>query len=234
MEGMDPLGPTVDPAPRPRPEHAAIAGASVTLEPLAAAHAEELWPAAEQAAESWRWLPVGPFSDRAAFAGYLRFMAVSKGELVWAVRPHGADGRPGPAAGWLALLDIRPADAAIELGNIWFPPGLARTRAATEAMFLLLDLAFRLGYRRVSWKCNTLNAASRRAAERLGFRFEGVLRAHMVVRAHRRDTAYFSLLEEEWPERRAAISHWLRDANFCASGHARESLPRLRALHDAA
>ena len=234
MSAADSLGEPVDPAPRPRPEHALITGSSVTLEPLAAAHAEDLWPAAQQAADSWRWLPFGPFADRAAFAGTLRFMAVSKGELVWAVRPHGADGRPGPAAGWLALLDIRPADAAIELGNIWFPPGLARTRAATEAMFLLLDLAFHLGYRRVAWKCNTLNTASSRAAERLGFRFEGVLRAHMVVRAHRRDTAYYSLLDAEWPERRAALAHWLRDANFDAAGRALESLQRPKDHHAAA
>jgi RimJ/RimL family protein N-acetyltransferase len=234
MEKTDPLGQPVDPAPRSRPEHAPIAGATVTLEPLAAAHAEALWPLARDAAESWRWLPFGPFAERAAFAGYLRFMAASKGELVWAVRPHDADGRPAAAAGWLALLDIRPADAAIELGNIWFPPGLARTRAATEAMFLLLDLVFRLGYRRVSWKCNTLNTASRRAAGRLGFRFEGVLRAHMVVRAHRRDTAYYSLLEDEWPERRAAITHWLRDANFDASGQAVEGLQRPKDQHDTA
>ncbi|WP_043359915.1 GNAT family N-acetyltransferase [Belnapia sp. F-4-1] len=234
MSETDLLGQPVDPTPRPRPEHAPITGTSVTLAPLATAHAEELWPIARDAPESWRWLPFGPFADRAAFAGTLRFMAVSKGELVWAVCPHDADGRPGHAAGWLALLDIRPADAAIELGNIWFPPGLARTRASTEAMFLLIDLAFSLGYRRIAWKCNTLNTASCRAAERLGFRLEGVLRAHMVVRAHRRDTAYFSLLDDEWPERRAAIAHWLRDANFDASGQALERLHRPKDQHDTA
>ena len=234
MSGTDPLGEAVDPTPRPRPDHVAITGASVTLEPLQAGHADALWPAAEAASESWLWLPFGPFDSRAAFAGYCRFMAVSKGELVWAVRPHGADGQPGPAAGWLALLDIRPADAAIELGNIWFPPGLARTRAATEAMFLLLDLAFRLGYRRVSWKCNTLNTASCRAAERLGFRFEGVLRAHMVVRAHRRDTAYYSLLDGEWPERRTAIARWLHGGNFDSAGRAIERLERPKDPHGTA
>ncbi|SDB72030.1 GNAT family N-acetyltransferase [Belnapia rosea] len=226
MSGTHALGEPADPTPRPRPEHAVIRGASLTLEPLAARHADELWEVARDAPDSWMWLPLGPFADRAAFAGYLRFMAVSKAELVWVVRPHGPDGEPGPAAGWLALLDIRPADAAIELGNIWFPPGLARTRAATEAMFLLLDHAFRLGYRRMAWKCNTRNTASCRAAERLGFRFEGVLRAHMVVRAHRRDTAYYSMLDSEWPERRAALAHWLRDANFGADGRAIESLQR--------
>lgn len=213
--------------PRPQaPERVAHRGAWATLEPLAAGHAEALWPLARAAPESWAWLPHGPFPAAAAFRGYLRFAAVSGAELLWTVRPHGADGRPGPAAGWLALLDIRPADAAIELGNVWFPPGLSRTRAATEAAFLLLDHAFALGYRRVAWKCDARNAASRRAAERLGFALDGVLRAHMVVRGQRRDSAYYSLLDGEWPERRAALREWLDPANFDAEGRARRSLRR--------
>ena len=203
-----------------------MTGRSVTLEPLTGQHAAELWAAARDARSSWTWLPVGPFAELSAFAGYVRFMAVSQGEIVWVVRPHDQNGQPSPAAGWLALLDIRPGDAAIELGNIWFPPGLARSRAATEAMFLLLDEAFTLGYRRMSWKCNILNLASMRAAERLGFTQEGVLRAHMIVRGHRRDTAYFSLLDEEWPARRAAIRAWLQDANFDFMGQAIHSLQR--------
>lgn len=219
-------GEPVDPTPRPKPERRTLTGLATTLEPLAGQHAAELWAAARDAPASWTWLPMGPFADPAAFAGHVRFMAVSRNELVWAVRPHGPDGRPGPAAGWLALLDIRPADAAIELGNIWFPPGLARTRASTEAMALLLEECFALGYRRVAWKCNTLNLASRRAAERLGFSGEGVLRAHMVVRGCRRDTAYFSLLGNEWPDRRAAIADWLRDDNFTAAGEALAPLRR--------
>ncbi|MBX6744725.1 MAG: GNAT family N-acetyltransferase [Acetobacteraceae bacterium] len=223
---MPDLGQPVDPTPRPKPERIVHRGAWTTLEPLGAQHAEALWPAARDAPESWAWLPFGPFPDEARFRGYLRFAAASPAELVWAVRPHGKDGTPGDAAGWLALLDIQPAHAAIELGNIWFPPGLARTRAATEAMFLLLDYAFGLGYRRVGWKCNALNLASRRAAERLGFRFEGILRAHMVVRGHRRDTAWFSLLDEEWPARRRAIADWLAPANFDAEGRAIRRLER--------
>jgi RimJ/RimL family protein N-acetyltransferase len=211
--------------PRPRPERTVHRGAWTTLEPLATVHAEALWPAAQAAPESWAWLPHGPFPTAAAFRGYVRFAAMSGEELLWAVRPHGADGEPGPAAGWLGLLDVQPAQAAIELGNIWFPPGLARTRAATEAMFLLLDHAFALGYRRVAWKCNALNEASRRAAERLGFSLDGVLRAHMVVRGKRRDSAYYSLLEDEWPARRGALLEWLAPGNFDAEGRA---LRRLR------
>lgn len=212
---------------RPRaPERVVHRGAWTTLEPLAASHAAALWPLAEAAPESWTWLPHGPFPTAAAFRAYLRFAAMSGEELLWAVRPHGADGEPGLAAGWLGLLDVRPADAAIELGNVWFPPGLSRTRAATEANFLLLDHAFALGYRRVAWKCDARNAASRRAAERLGFALDGVLRAHMVVRGRRRDSAYYSLLEDEWPARRAALLEWLDPANFDSEGRARRSLRR--------
>lgn len=220
-------GAVADAAPRPRPERVAHRGAWTTLEPLATGHAEALWPRAQAAPESWAWLPHGPFPTAAAFRGYLRFAAASGEELLWAVRPHGADGEPGPAAGWLGLLDVQPAHAAIELGNVWFPPGLARTRAATEAMFLLLDHAFALGYRRVAWKCNALNGASRRAAERLGFALDGVLRAHMVVRGTRRDSAYYSLLRDEWPGRRAALRDWLDPANFDAEGLARSGLRRV-------
>lgn len=219
-------GDPVDPAPRPRPERQVFIGRSVTLEPLGGEHAAALWERARDAPESWAWLPFGPFQKPAAFTGLVRLMAASESELVWVVRPHGPEGEPGAPAGWLALLDIRPTDAAIELGNIWFPPGLARTRAATESMFLLLDYAFTLGYLRVAWKCNSLNLASRRAAERLGFRLEGVLRAHMIVRGRRRDSAYFGLLRHEWPDRRQAILDWLRDENFDAAGRAIESLRR--------
>ena len=229
--GTRPGAPTPAPA-RPRPDRAAIfRGASATLEPLASAHAEALWPAAAAAPESWAWLPHGPFPTAAAFRGYLRFAAMSDAEMLWAVRPHivaeggaveGGGAVSGPAAGWLGLLDAQPAHAAIELGNIWFPPGLARTRAATEAMFMLLDHVFTLGYRRVAWKCDALNTASRRAAERLGFVLDGVLRAHMINRGGaRRDSAYYSLLEDEWPPRRAALLAWLDPANFDEKGRAR-------------
>jgi RimJ/RimL family protein N-acetyltransferase len=224
------MGSLVDATPRPRPERQPHRGRWCSLEPLSASHAAELWPIAESAPESWRWLPFGPFADAATFRGYVRLAAASPAELVWAVRPHGEDGTPGPAAGWLALLDVQPAHAAIELGNIWFPPGLSRTRAATEAMVLLLDHAMTdLGYRRLAWKCNALNLASRRTAERLGFRLEGILRAHMVVRGRRRDSAYFGLLAEEWPARRAALSAWLDPANFDSVGIARQSVAEIAA-----
>lgn len=218
-------GQPVDPAPRPLPAAVPHAGRWATLEPLSRAHAAALWPAARDAPDSWTWLPAGPFAEAGPFAGYVRMLAASPEGAFWAVRPHGPDGAPGPAAGWLALLDAHPEDAAIELGNIWFPPGLARTRAATEAMALLLGHAADLGYRRLAWKCDSLNLASRRAALRLGFVFEGTLRAHRVVKGLRRDTDWFSILADaEWPARRAALDAWLDPANFDSAGRARASL----------
>ncbi len=220
-------GAPVDATPRPRPERVTLGGRWTTLEPLSADHAAALWPLAEGAPESWTFLPAGPFPSEAAFRGFIRLAALSKEEVIWAVRPHDAAGEPGPAAGWLALLDARPAHATIELGNIWFPPGLAGTRAATEACFLLLDHAFEaLRCLRVGWKCNALHAASRRAAERLGFRHEGTFRAHMIARGRRRDTAWFGMTDEDWPARRAALAAWLDPANFDADGTARSRLAR--------
>ena len=220
-------GAPVDATPRPRPERVTLRGHWTTLEPLSAAHAEALWPLAASAPESWTWLPSGPFRSEAAFRGFLRLASASAEEVIWAVRPHNAAGEPGAAAGWLALLDAKPAHATIELGNVWFPPGLARSRAATEACFLLLGLAFdTLCYLRVGWKCNALHLASRRAAERLGFRYEGTLRAHMIARGRRRDTSWYGMIAEEWPERRDTIASWLRPENFDASGRALTSLPR--------
>lgn len=221
-------GNLVEAAPRARPAAVPHEGRWAVLEPLSADHAAALWPLAQAAPESFTFLPFGPFGSEASFRGYLRLIAASPEELLWAVRPRGADGAPGPAAGWIALLDIRPAHATVELGNLWFPPGLARTRAATEACFLLLDHVFsNLRYLRVSWKCNALHPASGRAAERLGFTHEGRLRAHMIARGRRRDTDWYGLLAEEWPARRAAIAAWLDPGNFDAEGRALHALARV-------
>ena len=125
-------------------------------------------------------------------AAFVADFAATHDPMAWAVRPVAT----GVVTGWLTLMDIQPKNAAIELGHIWFGPAMQRTRAATEAMFLLLRLAAdELGYRRLVWKCNALNAPSRRAAERLGFTYEGTLRAHLIVKGRRRDTAYFSILD---------------------------------------
>lgn len=216
-----PLGPEVDPTPRPLPARVPHRGASVTLEPLGIRHAEELWEATQGAGESWAYLGYGPFADFAAFRRFLGGFATTHDPIAWAVRPH----LSGRALGWLTLMEIQPANAAIELGHIWFSPRMQRTRAATEAMFLLMRHAMDdLGYRRLVWKCNALNAPSRRAAARLGFTYEGEHRAHLVVKGRRRDTAWFSILDEEWPARRDAIAAWLAEENFDHRGTARSSL----------
>jgi RimJ/RimL family protein N-acetyltransferase len=220
-----PLGPLVDATPRPLPARVPHRGRSMDLEPLHIRHVPELWQATASGTPegdaSWTYLGYGPFASEAALRAHVAAFAAQHDPMAWAVRPH----RTGTADGWLTLMDIQPGNAAIELGNIWFPPKLQRTRAATEAMFLLMRHAMDdLGYRRLLWKCNALNAPSRRAAERLGFVCEGELRAHFVVKGRRRDSAYFSILAEEWPARRDAIAAWLDDSNFDSNGQARKSL----------
>ncbi len=220
---MPPIGPEVDPTPRPLPARIPHRGVAVTLEPLSVRHAAELWQATRSDPEgrSWTWLGHGPFADEAALRRHVAAFAAQHDPLAWAVRPHAG----GVACGWLTLMDIQPHNAAIEIGNIWLAPVMQRTRAATEAMFLPMRHAMDdLGYRRLVWKCNALNAPSRAAAARLGFVPEGTHRAHMVVKGRLRDTAWFSILAEEWPARRDAIAEWLDAANWDHAGRPRTSL----------
>ena len=219
-----PLGPEVDATPRPLPARVRIEGRYCVLEPLHVRHVPELWRAAQGAEESWTYLSYGPFTTEAALRAHVGGFAVTHDPMAWAVRPV----TTGVASGWLTLMSMAPAHADIELGNIWFAPVMQRTRASTEAMFLLMRLAMdELGYRRLVWKCNALNAPSVRAAGRFGFTAEGVHRANMVVKGRRRDTAWFSVLGEEWPARRDAILAWLAPENFDAGGVAVRSLGQL-------
>ncbi len=227
--GPLPVGPTVDATPRPLPPRVALRGTHVHLEPLHPRHAPDLWRAAEGGTThgdaSWAYMGYGPFPSEDALARFVADFSTQQDVVAWAVRPVAT----GTVTGWLALMSIEPKHAAIELGNIWFGPAMQRTRAATEAMFLpLRHAADDLGYRRLVWKCNALNAPSRRAAERLGFTFEGVHRAHMVVKGRRRDTAWFSILDDEWPPVRDAILAWLDPANFAPDGTAKQGLAELR------
>jgi RimJ/RimL family protein N-acetyltransferase len=212
-----PLGQPVDATPRPLPARTAIAGAHMRLEPLHPRHAEDLFEAMQGAEASFAYMGYGPFGTLAALRAFVADAAAKHDPMFWAVRPLAS----GRASGWMALMDIQPFHAAIELGNIWLGPQLQRTRAATEAMCLLLQRAGdELGYRRLVWKCNALNAASIRAAHRLGFTPEGILRAHMVVKGRARDTAMFSITAEDWPARREAMLAWLSPDNFAPDGTA--------------
>lgn len=218
------LGPPVDPTPRPLPARAPVRGIHAVLEPLHVRHAAELWDAAQGADESWDYLGYGPFPSREAMAAHVGDFASQHDPMAWAVRPVST----GVVSGWLTLMEIQPRHAAIELGHIWFAPRMQRTRAATEAMFLLLNLAADLGYRRLVWKCNALNAPSRRAADRLGFTYEGTLRAVQVVKGRKRDTAMYSILAGEWPACRLAFQAWLDPSNFAPDGTARAGLASFR------
>ena len=216
----------IDATPRPLPARTRIAGRTVVLEPLHPRHVPDLWRAAQGADESWAYMFYGPFPSEAALAGFVADFSAVHDPMAWAVRPIAT----GLVSGWLTLMDIQPKHAAVELGNIWFAPAMQRTRAATEAMFLLLRLAADdLGYRRLVWKCNAANERSRRAAERLGFSPEGRHRAHMVVKGRLRDTDWYSIVGDEWSRCRDAILAWLDPANFDPDGTARHSLAALRA-----
>jgi RimJ/RimL family protein N-acetyltransferase len=223
-----PLGPLVDATPRPWPARVTHRGPRVNLEPLdARRHLDELWLAASaDRDESWAYMGYGPFASKAALAAVLEGFAAAPDPMFFAVRPHSL----GTAEGWMSLMEIFPRHAHIEIGNIWLGPRLRRSAAATEAMFLLMRHAMdELGYRRLTWKCNALNAPSRRAADRLGFTYEGTLRNVLVIKGRRRDTAWFSILDDEWPSRRDAIAAWLQPANFRPDGSAIASLAAQRA-----
>ncbi len=217
--------------PRPRPERREHAGHLARLEPLdPARHAADLYAASHEVPGGerlWDYLPYGPFPSRRDFAAWLEDRARSADPLFFAIR----DLRNGRALGMASFLRIAPEPATIEIGHIWFAPALQRTPAATEAIFLMLRHAFDdLGYRRVEWKCDALNAASRRAATRFGFSFEGIFYQHGVVKGHNRDTAWFSILDHEWPALRANVERWLAPENFDASGRQRSSLRALNWL----
>jgi len=225
MPNDTPIGPEVDATPRGLPARNRLRGRYVELEPLHRRHVPELWQTMQGADGDWSYLGYGPFASEAALARFVDDFSTTHDPMVWAIRPVAT----GVATGWLALLDIQPRNAVVELGHIWLGPALRRTRAATEAMFLLLRLAADdLGYRRLCWKCNALNAPSRRAALRLGFVYEGTLRAHLVVKGRRRDTAYFSILDDEWPRCRDALLAWLDPSNFAPDGTALRGLGEIR------
>jgi len=211
--------------PRPLPPRTTLRGQYVVLEPLHYRHADELWQAAQGADDSWTFLPSGPYATKEAMIRQINDVASDPLRVTWAVRPIAT----GVASGWLSLMDIQPKNAAIELGGIWFAPVMQRTRASTEAMFLPLKLAADdLGYRRLVWKCNALNAPSKRAAERLGFTFEGTHRMHMIVKGRRRDSDWYSIIEDEWPSRRDALMTWLASENFDSGGTAIRGLKEIR------
>jgi RimJ/RimL family protein N-acetyltransferase len=210
------------------PARSALAGRSVTLEPLdAARHAADLFEAShgsEAALRIWDYLPVGPWASEAEYTLALRQQTAKHDQIYFAVRRTAGE----KACGQTSFLDIHPEHGVIEIGSIWFGLTLRRTRSATEALYLMLRYAMDdLKYRRMQWRCNALNAASRAAARRLGFRFEGIFHNHMIFKGKNRDTAWYSILDDEWPEVRDIVERWLAPANFDHNGAARTSLAAL-------
>ena len=224
-----PSGAHVDPPPPALwPARVVHEGRYARLEPLdARTHAAELYAASHADATArclWDFMSYGPFDREEEFRAWLRDCSATADPLFFAVR----DRRTGRAGGMVSYLNIHPKPGTIEVGHIWFGPSLQNTAAATEALGLLLGHAFDdLGYRRLEWKCNALNAASRRASVRLGFLFEGIFYQHMIVKGRNRDTAWFSILDGEWPRLRANLAAWLAPENFDADGRQRTSLAEL-------
>ncbi|HEY5906207.1 MAG TPA: GNAT family protein [Actinomycetota bacterium] len=205
-----PVGEPVQGDPATRPIARAIEGRFVRLEPLDSdAHASGLFRRSHEASEDeeiWTYMTYGPFDGLEEMRSWLVAGAASTDPLFFAVM----DRDTAEPVGVVSLMSIDPAMRRLELGNIWYVRSAQRGRANTEAAYLLLREAFgSWGYRRAEWKCDALNARSRAAAERLGFTFEGIFRSHMIVKGRNRDTAWFSMLAEEWPARRAAMERWL-------------------------
>ena len=225
-----PIGPALDGwTPRPLPSDASMTGRTVTVEKLDAdRHAADLFAAFGDTPDDrdWTYLPVERPVTLADFTAHTRDIQATRDPLHYAI----IDRATGKAVGSSALMRIDAANGVIEVGNVRYSRRLMRTPAGTEAMYLFMRRAFdELGYRRYEWKCDALNAASRRAAERYGFTFEGIFRQAIVVKGRSRDTAWFSLLDSEWPRVRAAFETWLASDNFDANGQQRRSLATLRA-----
>jgi RimJ/RimL family protein N-acetyltransferase len=222
-----PVGPQVDQTPAQPPGPVTLEGRYGRVEKLAQRHEADVWKALQGHDQTWTYMSTyGPFSDAANFsrwfAGRLRLDDPYSYALV---------DRSGKAVGIATLMEIRPAMRVIEVGHIVYSPAVQRTPLGTEAQYLLARYVFEmLGYRRYEWKCNALNAPSRRAALRYGFVFEGVLRQQMIAKGRNRDTAYYSMLDSEWPARKAAFERWLAPGNFDAAGKQKVSLAELNGV----
>lgn len=220
-----PVGDAVDARPAQKPGPVTLQGRYGRLEKLnAARHAAGLWEALRGHDEVWAYLFHGPFPERRDFDAYVEMFAAREDPYAYAIID-----REERTAGFATLMEIRPANRVVEVGNILYSPKLQRTPLATEVQYLLARYAFEeLGNRRYEWKCNSLNEPSRRAALRFGFTFEGIFRQHMIVKGRNRDTAWFAMTDHEWPSRKAAFEAWLTPANFDGEGRQKKKLEAFR------
>ncbi len=207
------------------PSRTTITGRYVELIPQNAAdHAADLYSAghdSEEALQIWDYMNYGPWPSVDAYEATLRAQSSSFDTIFFAIRSL----ETGRVSGQSSFLDINPQMGVIEIGHIWFGPELQRTRAATEALYLMIKYAMDdLKYRRMEWRCNAKNNKSRLAASRLGYRFEGIFYNHMISKGKNRDTAWYSILDDEWAEVKNHLEAWLDESNFDASGQAKTSL----------
>jgi RimJ/RimL family protein N-acetyltransferase len=223
-----PVGLRVDAQPAELPYAVTLIGRYGSVERLAAVrHHANLWDAIAGDEKIWTYMRYGPFANAAVFSDWLLSREEARDPFYYAiVNPSGR------ALGLAALMRIDPEMRVIEVGNILLSPAVQRTPLATEAQYLLAGYVFEtLRYRRYEWKCDALNSASRRAALRLGFTFEGIFRDHMIIKGRSRDTAWFAMLADEWPARKAAFERWLRPENFHADGTQKTKLGALDGVH---
>ena len=214
--------------PPPRPERITLNGRYCRVEPLAPErHTHDLYSAIQQDVKgtSWTYLPYGPFDTLATYRDWLDDACRSDDVLFFAL----VDLSSGKPLGVASYLRINSASGSIEVGHIHLSPLMQRRAMATEAMFLLMQNAFALGYRRYEWKCDALNAASRAAAQRLGLSYEGTFRQATIYKGRNRDTAWYAAVDIEWPALQEAITRWLHSDNFDAQGRQRISLRDLTA-----
>ena len=213
--------------PRPTPGLSILSGRRVRLEPVdPAGHGDGLFATIGGADNSlWEWMPVGPFATREALLGFLETQMQTEGWRCMTIRAAAS----GEVLGMAAYMRIREAHGSAEIGCVAFGPELRRTPEATEALYLMADHVFALGYRRYEWKCNVENIASKRSAERFGFVFEGIFRNDMVTKGRSRDTAWYAITDADWPRLRAALELWLAPDNFATDGSQMRTLESLRA-----
>jgi RimJ/RimL family protein N-acetyltransferase len=221
-----PVGLPVDQTPALRPEPVTLQGRYGRVEKLDMRHGADLWRAYAGHDHIWTYLAAyGPFADVAEFSNWLARRVALTDPYSYAIIDHA-----GHAVGIATLMEIRPEMRVIEVGHIVYSPALQNKPLGTEAQYLLARYTFEtLGYRRYEWKCNSLNAASRRAALRYGFIYEGTFRQHLIAKGRNRDNAWFSMLDSEWPARKAAFERWLAPENFDATGKQRVSLIEMNA-----
>ena len=227
-----PVGVTLNTLPDGKqPARQRFTGSSVSIEPIdPSRHGDDLYTAAcgpdgDPSNQMWTYMSFGPFADKDDFRAWLAPQGASEDPLVFAL----IESITGKACGMASYLRITPQWATCEIGSIWYAPSLKRSRAATEAMYLMARHVFEdLGYRRYEWKCDSHNAASRRAALRLGFSYEGLFRQHMIYKGRNRDTAWFAMTDQDWPAVKSAFEAWLADDNFRADGSQVRGLAELR------